>query len=160
MESRAKVLGHPVHQILVMFPIGALGFAGLCDGAYVLTRKRHWALAARAAVGATIVGATLAAPFGLIDYLAIPKRTRARTVGRRHGIGNAAVAGLLVASYLLRRRKPASSLGRALSLGGLALAGATAWLGGELVVRLGIGTADRPDPNASSSLGEGLVSSG
>ena len=37
---------------------------------------------------AGIIGGLAAAPFGLIDWLAIPKRTRAKRIGLLHGLGN------------------------------------------------------------------------
>ncbi len=37
MESRAKILGHPVHQILVVFPLGLLATAVIFDAIYLFT---------------------------------------------------------------------------------------------------------------------------
>jgi uncharacterized membrane protein len=160
MESRAKILGHPVHQILVMFPIGMFGFAVVCDAAKALTTTRRskglWAEAARRAIAAGLVGTGIAAPFGLLDYVAIPNGTRAKTIGRVHGLGNVAVIGLFAASWLVRSAgRP--RLGAALATGGIALVSATAWLGTELINRLGIGVYEPTSFDAPSSLQHRLV---
>lgn len=141
MESRATVFGHPVHQSVVSFPIGMFAFGTVCDVAHALDERRMWRRAGRAAVGAGLVGAAIAAPFGLIDFLAIPKHTRAKRIGWLHGIGNAGVTALFLASWLMRRRG-ADRAGVALGTAGLGLACATAWLGGELVDRYGIGVSE------------------
>jgi uncharacterized membrane protein len=156
MKSRATVLGHPLHQVLVTFPIGVFGFAAVCDVGRALARgrgsARSWYTAAQRAIGAGLVGALAAAPFGLIDFLAIPRRTRAKSVGLEHALGNACVGGLFLASYLLRKKSRAPSVATALSTAGLALAGVTAWLGGELVNRLGVGVYEPTSFDAPSTL--------
>lgn len=138
MESRAKILGHPVHQIAVMFPIGMLAFTGVCDAMHAVERKAFWSKAARAALGSGLVGAGLAAPFGLVDYFAIPRGTRAKRLGRWHAVGNTAVLSLFVVSWALRKRR-VSPGAVALSTVALLGMGATAWLGTELINRLGVG---------------------
>ena len=93
-----------------------------------------------------IVGGVVAAPFGLVDWLSVPRRTRARAVGAWHGIGNVVVLGFFALSAVLRLGGPARVGGWPLvfALLGTAVALVTAWLGGELVVRLGVGV----DPGA------------
>ena len=98
----------------------------------------------------------VAAPFGLVDFLAIPRGTRARRVGAVHGAGNALVSLLFLGSWLLRSpREFPSGEALALSFGGAALALVTAWLGGELVARLAVGVDDGASLNATSSLHKG-----
>jgi uncharacterized membrane protein len=160
MESRAKIFGHPVHQILVMFPIGMLGFAVVCDAANALSptpgRKRIWADAARRAIAAGLVGTAVAAPFGLLDYVSIPHGTRAKSIGRKHALGNVVVMGLFAASLLARGGKT-STAGVALATAGMTLAGVTAWLGTELINRLGVGVYEPTSFDAPSSTQHGIV---
>lgn len=150
MESRAKLFGHPVHQIAVEFPIGMLAFTSLTDVLHALEPKPVWATAGRAALTAGIVGAAVAAPFGLIDYLAIPRKTRAKRIGAFHALGNVGVLSLFLGSLLLRRRRarPASVALSSLAMLGL---GVTAWLGGELINRLGVGVYSPTSLNAKST---------
>lgn len=154
MESRAKILGHPVHQILIVFPLGLLSTSVAFDALGYATGNKKWTEASFKVLGAGILGAAAASPFGLIDWIAIPPGTRAKHIGMLHGLGNLAVAGLFGASWLLRRGDPAKRhLGAfALAAMGGALAGVTGWLGGELVDTLGIGVEAGANVNAPSSL--------
>lgn len=106
---------------------------------------------------AGIIGGIAAAPFGLIDWLAIPKNTRAKSVGLIHGVGNVVVLLLFIGSWYLRYSPPAipyvpMTLALLLSFVGFALAGVTGWLGGELVDRLSVGVDDGANLNAPNSL--------
>jgi uncharacterized membrane protein len=154
MESRAKIFGHPVHQVLIVLPLGLLSTAVVFDGLRLATGNKKWSEASYRMLGAGIASATVAAPFGLIDWIAIPAGTRAKRVGMLHGLGNLAVAGLFGASWLLRRGNPAKKvlLPGILSAMGGALAGVTAWLGGELVNTHGIGVHADAGFDAESSL--------
>jgi len=155
MESRAKVLGHPVHQMLIPFPLGVLTMSVVFD-LIALALGRHVPLftASFYMIAAGVVSGLLAAVFGLIDFLGIPRNTRARRVGAMHGIGNVVVVVLFAASWLLRRDHPGdpTTVAIALSLAAAGISGVTAWLGGELVDRLSIGVDDGAHPDAPSSL--------
>ena len=154
MESKTKILGHPAHQILVVFPLGLLATSLVFDAISLITRKPKSGEQAQAMVGAGLVGGLAAAPWGMIDWLAIPERTRAKEIGRWHGVGNVIVLSLFGASWLTRRNAPEKLGGSPflLSLLGGGLAMLTAWLGGELVDRLGVGVDDGAHLNAPSSL--------
>ena len=90
---------------------------------------------------------------GFIDWLSIPKDTRARKIGAIHGGGNLVVAALFIVSWLTRDTQYAPALGNMVwSFAGAILALFTAWLGGELVDRLGVGVEDDAHLNAPSSL--------
>jgi uncharacterized membrane protein len=106
-------------------------------------------------MGIGIVSALLAAVVGFLDWQKIPGGTRAKAVGRVHGIGNFLVVLLFAASWMMRRDVTAhtpSTLALVCSIAGFGLSGATAWLGGELVSRLGVGVSDGANLNAPSSL--------
>ena len=105
-------------------------------------------------LGSGLVGGAVSAPLGYNDWRYIPEGTRAREVGRWHGLGNGVVMALFGASWLLRRAKPEEPgrLAVGLSLLGAGLAMATAWLGGELVDRLGVGIDDGANLDAPNSL--------
>lgn len=104
-------------------------------------------------IGVGVLGGLLSAVFGAIDWWAIPQGTRAKALGLWHGVGNVIVAALFIISWFLRRDMPAAPPSGAFVLSILAvLLGAAAWLGGELVDRLGIGVDEGANPNAPSSL--------
>jgi uncharacterized membrane protein len=81
MESRAKLLGHPIHPMLIPFPLGLFPTALLFDVAHVVTGNPRWADVAFWMITAGIVGALAAAVFGAIDWWAIPSNTRAHRLG-------------------------------------------------------------------------------
>ena len=154
MESRAKLFGHPVHQMLIVFPLGLLATALAFDGIALWAGNGYWAEVAYWMVAAGVVTGLLAAPFGLVDWLGIPSGTRAKRVGALHGLGNVVVLGLYTAGWLLRSGAPGSPDAAALilSFAGGGLAVVTGWLGGELVDRLSVGVNDGAHVNAPSSL--------
>lgn len=156
MESRAKLFGHPIHQMLVVFPLGLLATAVIFDIIHAFSGNAMWATMSFYLIAAGILGGLLAAVFGLRDYLAIPIATRARSVGARHGMGNVVVLALFAASWFLRREDPSApgTLALTLSSIGAILSLVTAWLGGELVDRLGVGVYDGAHLNAPSSLND------
>ena len=154
MESRAKLFGHPVHPMLVVFPLGLLVTSLIFDLIRIGTGVGIWSLVAYYMIGAGVIGGLLSALFGAIDWFAIPERTRAKNLGFWHGAGNVVVVGLFVVSWFLRRDLPMEPPNAAIifSVVAVLLGSVTAWLGGELVDRLGIGVADGANPNAPSSL--------
>jgi uncharacterized membrane protein len=155
MESRAKLAGHAIHPMLITLPLGLLGTAVIFDIIRAFTNEADLAVASFYMLAAGIIGGLLAAVFGLWDWLAIPARTRAKGIGALHGIGNVVVVVLFAVSWLLRRgQADYQPTGVAFWLGVLAvvLALATAWLGGELVERLGVGVDEGANLDAPSSL--------
>ncbi len=154
MESHSKIFGHPAHTILITFPLGLLSTAVIFDTLHLLTNNPKHGETGQAMTGAGILGGLAAAPFGTWDWLFIPKGTRARNVGRVHGMGNVVVLGLFAASWALRESAPTKpgGLPYLLSLLGFGLAGVTGWLGGEMVDRLGVGVDDGANLDAPSSL--------
>ena len=81
MESRVKLAGHSLHQMLVAFPLGLLATAVVFDIIYLITDRAIWTQAAFFMIGAgTLMGLAAAVP-GWLDWAAIPVGTRARRVG-------------------------------------------------------------------------------
>lgn len=154
MESRAKLFGHPIHQMLVPFPFGLLATAVIFDAVHLISGNGYWSEIAFWLIAAGVIGGLLAAPFGLVDWLGIPSGTRARRIGAVHGLGNLVVVVLFAASWWLRSGAPQAPNAFALTLSaaGFVLAGVTGWLGGELVDRLGVGVDDGAHLDAPSSL--------
>ena len=149
-----KLLGHPVHPMLVVFPLGLLITSLILDFIRLGTGDGMWSLVAEYMIGAGVVGGLLAAVFGLLDWLAIPKGTRAKAIGIWHGLGNVVVVLLFIASWFLRLPSPRQPGNAALvlSIVGVCVGAVSGWLGGELVDRLGIGVDDGANPDAPSSL--------
>jgi uncharacterized membrane protein len=142
--------GHPLHPILVTLPVGAFVSSLIFD---ILTRTKSHGLpwlvdGAYWLIGVGLVGGLLAAVPGLVDFRAIPRRTKARTVAARHLTLNLLVFGLFLAAYAWRAtdhlehdKTPWSQL--ALSAVAVAALLVSVWLGNTLVYRYGRRVADR-----------------
>ncbi|WP_027997653.1 DUF2231 domain-containing protein [Sinorhizobium arboris] len=145
LAASAKIGGHPIHPMLVPFPIALLVAAFVSDLVYLANGNSFWADVSMWSVGAAIVTAALAALAGLTDFLG-NSRIRAINDAWRHMIGNVIVVLLAIASFWLRYENGAADavwpFGLLLSLMIVLLLLYTGWKGGELVYhhRIGIDT--------------------
>jgi uncharacterized membrane protein len=147
--------------MLIVYPLGLLSAAVIFDVLYLITGNGDLATFSFWALLAGLVGGLLAAIFGLIDWLALPKGTRARRIGAFHGAGNLVVVGLFALSFVLRTDNAQylpDVLPLVLGVVGAGIALVTAWLGGELVYRLRVAVDDDAHLDATSSLArEGAI---
>jgi uncharacterized membrane protein len=156
MESRVKFAGHPVHPMLIAFPLGLLSTAVIFDIIYLVSGNPQWTVVAYYMIGAGVIGGLAAAVFGWLDWFAIPGGTRAKRIGLWHGAGNVAVLTLFILSWVLRRESPVEPPTGAIVAGllGAVLALITSWLGGELVDRMAVGVDEGAHLDSPSSLSE------
>ena len=128
------MLGHPVHKILVVFPLGLLATSFFFDLAWLAFRREDLAVTAQWLIFSGVLGGIGASLFGVIDWLAIPRHTRAWRIGAWHGGGNTLVAVLFGVSWAIRADLPSHPEGGAIALSalGVLLTVLTAWLGSEL----------------------------
>jgi uncharacterized membrane protein len=154
MHARARLLGHSVHQMLIVFPLGLLGGAVIFDIAHQVAPSGQWSEIAFWLIFVGVLSGLVAAVFGIIDWLSIPRRTRAWRIGLWHGLCNVLVLALFIVSWLIRRPSPLAPTGTAvgLAIAGLVFALVSGWLGGELVDRLGVGVDEGAHLNAPNSL--------
>lgn len=155
MESRTKIFGHPIHPILVTLPVGLFITAVVCDIIYLFTQNTFFNVVAYYDIIIGIIGGLTAAIFGFRDWLALPSATRAKSIGGMHGLGNVTLVALFLVSWLLRRPNDnftPTTLALVFSFVGILLGLLTAWLGGELVYRLGVAMDRGANLDAPSSL--------
>ena len=67
MDSRAKLLGHPIHQMLIVFPLGLLAMAVIFDVLTIASNNGYWSEIGYWMIAAGCLTGLLAAPFGFID---------------------------------------------------------------------------------------------
>ena len=155
MKSKITLLGHPIHPMLVVFPLGLFATSVIFDILYISTGNFDLPTVSYYLIGAGLIGGFLAAIFGVIDWLGLPSTSRAWNLGVWHGIGNLLVVGLFLLSWLRRKDNlnfiPENSA-LTLSLVGIGIALVTMWLGGELVYRLGVAVDQNANVNAPNSL--------
>jgi uncharacterized membrane protein len=154
MKAKATLFGHPVHPMLIVFPLGLLTVGAIFDIIYACTHNGHWADVSYWMIVSGIIGGLIAAVFGLIDWLGIPEGTRAKYIGLIHGLSNVVVVVLFIISWFMRRPDPAAPSMTAMGLGwiGIGIALFAGWLGGELVYRLNVGVEHGANLDAPNSL--------
>jgi uncharacterized membrane protein len=149
-----KFLGHSVHQVLIVFPVGLLVTAVIFDLIALGTGSAQFWTVAYWLIAGGLVGGAVAALFGLLDWRHIPGRTRANRIGILHGLGNATVLVLFAVSWWMRAVPDQAPSANALlfSFIGAGLLLITGWLGGELVARLSVGVDAEAHINAPNSV--------
>ncbi|MEX2599389.1 MAG: DUF2231 domain-containing protein [Dehalococcoidia bacterium] len=156
MESNLKVLGHPLHPMLIVFPLGLFVTAFAFDIVYLITGDSLWAEMAYWLIAGGVVGGVLASAAGWVDWFAIPSGTRAKKIGFIHGAANGSVLVLFIVSWFWRQQAAAITDPDAMAiiLAGVAvaIAGVGGWLGGELVDRMGVGVDRGAHLNSPNSL--------
>src|SRR5512143_2250948 len=107
--SRAAITGHPIHPMLVPFPIAFLVGALVTDLAYWGTGDSFWARSSLWLTGAGLVMGALAGSVGAIDFFGI-RRARTLTMGWVHALGNVTAVVLALISLLIRLPNPADAV--------------------------------------------------
>lgn len=154
MESKAKLFGHAIHPILIVFPLGLLGTAAIFDALYLITGNGGLPIATFWMLVAGIIGGLISALFGFIDWSNIPNGTRAKSTGLYHSVLMEITLLLFAIGLYLRWSTPdtPSLIATICSFVGLAIALVGGWFGGELVERLGVGVSPEANLNAPNSL--------
>ncbi len=124
-------LRHPLHPAVVLVPIG-------CWTSTVLLDAAGMEEAADLTLKAGTLSSVAAALTGAAQWYDTQGMENPRRVGTLHAILNTTAAGLYAASWVCRD-KGARPAGIALSTTGFAIAGVSAWLGGDLSYDIGIG---------------------
>src|SRR5215207_4312988 len=144
MASPASVGGHPIHPMIIPFPIALWVFSLIADVIYLWRGNLVWRdwIAFYALLGG-IIGAVLAAVFGIIDWLSI-KDHEAKKTADWHARLNVIALLIFAASFYLRTTGGAGLLGGSytipllLSVLGVILISISGYLGGELVFKHGV----------------------
>jgi uncharacterized membrane protein len=155
MESRTKVLGHPIHPMLVVLPLGLFIGAVVFDAIYLWYGSPTMAAVGYWNIAGGIVGGLVAAVFGLIDWLAIPAGTRAKRIGLLHAGSNVlAILGFALVFWMRYSsgQLPTTTGLFAVEVIALLFGAVGGWLGGELVDRLGVGVDNGANLDAPNSM--------
>lgn len=137
ITSSVAIAGHPIHPIIVVFPVAFLVGAAGSDIGYWLTRDVFWARASLWLIGLGFTFGILAALVGMFDFLNI-KRVRKRKAGWAHMYTNVAALIATAINLGLRLDDPATGIlpiGVVLSIAVAGLLGVGGWFGGELAYR-------------------------
>ena len=145
MKSAAHIKGHPLHPILVTFPIAFFIGTLLFDIMALVNDRYDFAFVASCMQIAGITTALLAAVPGIIDYVfTVPPKSSGKKRAARHGMLNVLNLVLFFAAWLLKRNPYIPAFGiLLLEMAGIVLLGFAGWMGGTLVYRNQIGVFTR-----------------
>jgi uncharacterized membrane protein len=144
MKSKATLAGHPIHPMLIPFPLALWATSFVVDILFYFLRHPTLLVVAKFMIAAGCLGAIAAAIFGIIDWLSI-KNGNVKKVANWHARLNIAALVVFAISLFLRMGSYSELVGRKLtipfllSLVGVILITISGWLGGELVFRYGVG---------------------
>jgi len=144
MQGKATILGHPIHPMLVSFPIGLFGGALVSDVISIWGDKTFWPQLSLWLIAFGIVAALLAAVFGFIDYLTAPMPPATKRIATAHMVLNLVVVAFYIAAFAVRYAAPVSLLGYVLTYVALGTLVASGWYGGHLVYVDLVGTKPAP----------------
>lgn len=151
MESKVTILRHPVHPILVVFPVALFTMSFIFDILWYFTGNGIWAAVSFYNMIAGIVGALAAAIPGVVDYLKLELSAEVRTKATWHLVLNLTLAGLFVVNAILRwsayrevpwERAGVPILPFMLSIVGVGMLYVSGYLGGSLVYFHRVGVSE------------------
>jgi uncharacterized membrane protein/nitrite reductase/ring-hydroxylating ferredoxin subunit len=145
MKSKAHIKGHPLHPILVCFPIAFFTGALIFDILALLNGQDFYQTATHLLIAGLIGGLVAAIP-GLIDLLfTVPPKSSGKKRGIKHGLINLTAIILFGTAlfYRLQVEPPAKLVVAGLEAAGVILLGFAGWMGGTLVYRNQIGVNPR-----------------
>ena len=150
MASKASILGHPVHPMIIPFPFALWTFSLVADVVYIWFDKDQWGIVAFYTLAGGILGGIAAAIPGVIDWLAIKDREVAR-IANWHARLNVIALLIFAVDFYLRWKNKGQisqagiSLPFVLSVLGVILISISGWLGGDLSYKHGVGVAPQHD---------------
>lgn len=144
MKSKASIKTHPIHPILVVFPIAFFIGAFFFDMIGVFTSDRTFEVVAVYLEMAGIFATMAAAIPGIVDYIySVPPKSSAKKRALKHGVLNIVMLILFTLAYFTHGREeigPETLILEAIGVGILMVSG---WMGGTLVHRNQIGVYNR-----------------
>jgi uncharacterized membrane protein len=145
LQSTASIGGHPIHAILVQFPIVCFVGAFITDIVYWRSMSFIWETFSVWLLTAGLVGAGLAVIAGLVDFVFADHRIRQLRSGWIHALGNGLVIALSVINVLVHSRDGYTAVvptGIIISGVVVLIMMITGWMGGEMVYRHRVGVTD------------------
>lgn len=145
-RSTAKIGGHPVHPMLVQFPIVCFIGVLVTDIVFINNQNAGWATASRYLLVIGLVMAALAALAGLTDFLGDKRVQGSDAI--KHAIANVTAVVLELVNLILRlhTNDPIPRIGIILSALTVLILLYSGWMGGKLVFEHGIGVNDAHNP--------------
>ena len=143
-RTTAKIATHPIHPMLIPFPIVCFIGTFVADIVYLRTNNGGWATASHWLLAIGLVMAALAAAAGLTDYLG-DERLRRLSDALKHMLANVTAVVLELVNFLLRLKNDDFIASAGVYISGVVVLILlySGWKGGDLVYRHGVGVHDR-----------------
>ncbi|MDB6035869.1 MAG: rane protein [Verrucomicrobiales bacterium] len=156
MAGKINFLGHPVHPMVIVYPLTFFTLTVVLDVIYLLHPSALVGTLSYWSIGAGVISGLVAAVFGTADWIGLQSGTRAKRIGLWHGGVNVVTTLLFALSWLLRHGSPASPalVAMMVSFAAFAFSLIAAWLGGELVYRLSVGVDEGAHVDSPSSFSD------
>lgn len=153
LEHGLRVGGHPLHVILVHFPIGLCIGAAALDVGYLILGNPELQVAAKWVLLLGVLSLGPAVVAGFIDYVSVMRRAdgEVKTIANRHLLVAGLGATAFVGSWLLRTTGADEAVYATLAIVGAAFFGAAGRLGGRMVLEFGIGSAPQQTDDPADS---------
>ena len=146
MAARANIGGHPIHPMLVTFPIGLWVTSFAFDIWFYFNRNPNWLLVSKCMIAAGCLGALAAAVVGIIDWTGLVDRQAIKIANWHARLNIAALVVFAISLYFrMHMFGGGDMVGNKLTIPfllsfvGVILVSISGWLGGEMAYRLGIG---------------------
>jgi uncharacterized membrane protein len=143
MQGKATLAGHPIHPLLVTFPIGSYVAAAIADIVYVTGGSSFWGTMSMWLIAFGIAGSLMAAFFGFVDYLSAPMSEQARRVANLHAMLNVCTLIVFGVAFAARYFWPQFVWGHVAAAVGICLLAGSAVLGGNLAHLHLVGSSER-----------------
>ena len=145
-HSTARIGSHPIHPMLIPFPIACFVLTLVADIVFIQNRSGGWATATHWLLAIGLGMAALAAIAGLTDFFGDKRIQGADAI--KHMLANVTAVVLELVNLVLRLNNPdfIASAGVYISAVVVLILLYSGWKGGDLVFRHGIGVTD--DSNA------------
>jgi uncharacterized membrane protein len=142
MQGKATIMGHPIHPMLIPFPIAFFTGALICDIISHWSDNPIWPQMSVILIGFGVIGTLAAAVFGFVDYLTAPMSPEAKTTATWHLLLNVVLLFVFAGAYIVRQPNPTSSLGYVLTVAGVILLMGSGMLGGHLAYHYRVGVEE------------------
>ena len=144
MQGKANFRGHPLHLILISFPVAFWSGALFTDAVGVVRHDDFWLRMSVVLIAMGIAIALPASLCGYIDYRTVRMTRKARGVATGHLWWSLGTTVAFVLAYAARAHAPGSPLGIALTVTGAVVLLVGGYLGSELANRYRIGVIETP----------------
>lgn len=143
MENTARVANHPIHPMLIPFPVGLFISSFIFDIVYASTGDLRFYQVSYYMILAGVIGGLLAAIPGLIDYFSMRMSRDARNTATTHMILNLVIVALFVVNLFIRYDNNAlagspRTWSLIVSIVSLLMLTYSGWLGWALIYKHGI----------------------